>query len=134
MPGRYAFGPGLLRIWFEGETSLRAVAALLDAALSDPACPPRPVVLNDMRGSTSLGKRSGPEMREAVGLFEARRDLLGNRFAILTSSPLQFGMMRIAGAYSENVGFELEIFEHESPALEWLGVALDPGPLTEGLE
>lgn len=123
MPGQYSFKSPLLRLSFEGKTSLSALEVLLEKALSDPSCPTRPVVLADMRRSTSIPERTGDEMRQAVDLFNARRDRLGEKFAILTQTAVQYGMMQIAGAYSDNRDLELRIFEHEAAAIEWLGIS-----------
>ena len=120
MPGRYSFESRVLRLSFEGETSLVALEALLDRALSSPTCPPKPFVLSDLRRSTSVGRLPGSEMREAVRLFAERHERLGGKFAAVTQAGLQFGVMRMASAYSEAAGLELRVFETEEPALEWL--------------
>ncbi len=120
MPGRYFFESGLLRLTFEGETPLSAVEGLLDEALSDPACPPRPCILSDLRGSTSVSRLSGQEMRQAVDVFAARREQLGGKFAVVTQSGVQYGVMRMGSAYSELADLELRVFESEATALDWL--------------
>ena len=120
MPGRYFFESGLLRLTFEGETPLSAVEGLLDEALSDPACPPRPYILSDLRGSTSVSRLSGDEMKQAVDVFAARREQLGGKSAVVTQAGVQFGVMRMGSAYSEFADLELRVFESEATALEWL--------------
>ena len=120
MPGRYFFESGLLRFVFEGETSLSAMEALLEEALSDPACPPRPFLLSDLRGSTSVSRLSNEEMREAVGVFAARREQLGEKCAVVAQAGVQYGVMRMGGAYSDFANLEMRVFESEAAALEWL--------------
>ena len=120
MPGRYYFESRVLRLSFEGETSLVALEALLDQALSSPICPPKPLVLSDLRRSTSIGRLAGSGVREAVRLFAERHERLAGKFAVVTQAGVQFGVMRMASAYSETAGLELRVFQTEEPALEWL--------------
>lgn len=122
MPIKYSFGPGLLRLSFEGENQIAVADAILDEALSDPSCPDRPVVLLDFRRSISVSGRSSGEVREGVSLFLSRREQFTNRFAIVTQSQLQFGLMRMASAYSDTPGTEVRVFQDEAPALVWLGI------------
>ena len=59
-------------------------------------------------------------MRRAVDVFAARREQLGGKSAVVTQSEVQYGVMRMAGAYSEIADLELRVFESEATALEWL--------------
>ena len=120
MPGRYSFESRVLRLSFEGETSVVALEALLDYALSSPECPPKPLILSDLRRSTSVERLRDWEVREGVGLFAERHERLGGKFAVVTQAGVQFGVMRMAGAYSDIAGLGLRVFETEEPALEWL--------------
>jgi len=120
MPGRYSFETGMLRLSFEGDTSLSALGALLDEALADPECPTTPGVLVDLRQSTSIGQRSGDEMRTGAGLFQERADRLSGRMSVITHAGVQYGVMRMAGAYADGMGVEVGVFETESAAVEWL--------------
>ena len=120
MAGHYAFEGAVLRLTFEGVTPIEDLERLLDAALDDPSCPPRPFVLSDMTESTSVETRTGQEMKDAVGIFHARADRFAGKFAIVTASAIQYGVMRIAGAYSARAGMDLGVFRSEAEALEWL--------------
>ena len=119
MPGRYSFDSHVLRLSFEGD-SLVALEALLDQALSSPLCPPKPMVLSDLRRSTSLGALSGSGIQQAVRLFADRLERLGGKCAIVTQPGVQFGVMRMATVYAEERGLQLNVFEAEESALEWL--------------
>ena len=120
MPGRYYFESNMLRLSFDGDTSLSALGALLDEALSDPECPTAPSILVDLRQSTSIGRRSGAEIREGASLFKARADRLSGKVSIITHAGVQYGVMRMAGAYADGTGIEVGVFETEFEAIEWL--------------
>lgn len=60
-------------------------------------------------------------MRQGAALFQARADRLSGRISIVTHAGLQYGVMRMAGAYSEDMGLEVAVFEKEADALAWLG-------------
>ena len=118
MPGRYSFESRVLRLSFEGETSLVALEALLDRALSSPACPPKPLILSDLRRSTSIGRLGGSGVIDGVRLFAERHERLAGKFAAITQAGAPFGVMRMAGAYSNIAGLELRVFETEGSSLE----------------
>ena len=120
MPGQFSFEAQILRLSFRGETSLEALAELLDRALADPKCPPRPLVLSDLRGSTSIKRRPSDEMKTAVALFSERGAKLADRFAVVALGGVQYGVMRTASAYSEHEGMEVRIFEDDDAAKDWL--------------
>ncbi len=120
MPGRYYIESQVLRLAFDGDTPLQDIAKLLDTALDDPTCPSRPNLLSDLRQSTSVRVRSNEEMKEAVELFVRRGDKLGTRLAVLVQPGLQYGMMRMAEAYSNLKGMQLGVFEDEPAALQWV--------------
>ena len=130
MPGRYSFQSRVLRLSFEGETSLDALEALLDHALSNPLCPPKPLILSDVRRSTSVRGLAGSGVRKGVRLFAERHERLGGKFAIVTQPGVQYGVMRMASVYSEDAGLELRVFETEEPALEWLLAGCDVAPVS----
>jgi len=121
MPGSYRFYGEILVMTFEGETSVAQVEELVTTALLDPMCPVRPNVLSDLRASTSIAARPWSELQAAVGIFGGRRSQLGARYALLTESGVQFGVMRMAEALAEYVGMETMVFTDEPSAIAWLG-------------
>jgi len=120
VPGSYSIEGDILRLTFVGDTEMDEVEAVVDAALADPTLPPMPYVLTDMRGSTSVTKRTQDEMRRGADIFASRGERLENKHAVLATDPTRYGMMRMASAFAESAGLEVRVFTEEADALEWL--------------
>ncbi len=121
MPGRYTFDGALLRLTFEDETPLDDVRQLMDDALADPICSPRPNLLVDMRGSTSFAKLSAEGVRRGAAIFAERHEELGARFAVVTATPVQYGLMRMDEATADFGDLEIQIFGDIEEAMRWAG-------------
>ena len=127
MAVEYSFGPRLIHLSFHGETSVSTLERVLDEALDDPACPPLPEIVVDIRHSTSVGERSSDELRSGARLFAARQDRLGRRSAVIAEPGFQFGLMRMTGSYAEGSGRQVGVFSSEGEALAWLLGGEDEG-------
>lgn len=111
---------------FEGEIlrlegyGLYPMEVFLDAfqrGLDDPACPDRVCVLSDSSRADVV--RTPAEMRD-VARFLGERSGRVVAVAVVVRRDIQFGLARIASAYSEGHGVTVEAFREEGPALAWL--------------
>ena len=124
MPVRYAFAGKLFRINLEGHYSPQEMMEALDAGLTDPLFPDGARFLLDVRESEELAQRPAGQIRTIAKFFAERAARMGNRCAILTGSPVQYGLARVGGASIESLGVDVEVFSSFDEALVWLG--LDP--------
>lgn len=117
----------LFRVDFVGRYSPEEVLETFDAAFANPAFPQEALFLMDLRHSDSVGDRSVAAIRELVDRLGARAAGWSERFAIVVSEPVQFGVMRMASVFAESHGIEVQIFEELREALSWLDPSGAPG-------
>lgn len=125
MPATYTIHNSLLRICLHGTTSPSEVARCIVAAFSDPDCPDPVALLIDAAASTSLAGRSPDQIRYAVRFLGPHAERIGRRCAMLVSSDVDLGQVRLGGAYAGSFGVETRGFRSEAAALKWLGVEVD---------
>lgn len=102
---------------FEGEVTLLGAAALLEAALADPAMDPGFDGLVDLRAAQL--KLSYEDVRQiAHGLTHDPRASRG-RWAFVVSSSLSHGIVRMLEALSDDT-ITVQIFRDHDEALAWL--------------
>jgi len=99
----------------------------ISAAVSDPKFQPGTSLLLDVRRCTD--NPSAGEFRDwAARLAARRRSGLASRCALVIGpQTLQFGLARMAAAYLDLQGMELEIFQNLEAAFAWLS----PGQASE---
>lgn len=101
----------------EGEVTLPGMAALVQAALADPAMAPDLDGLVDLTAAQI--KLSYEDVRElAHGLRNDHRASRGY-WAFVVSSSLSHGIVRMFEALSDDA-ITVQIFRDRAPALEWL--------------
>jgi hypothetical protein len=121
----YAFDDGVLTVDTRGRYTVDAYLALMDRALSDPACPRRVCVLVDS-SHTGVVRRPD-EMRQVadhLAGFSGRITAL----AVLAPRDVHFGLTRIAAARGEAQGLLIEAFRDRNEALAWLGACAQEHP------
>jgi hypothetical protein len=111
---------GVLVLVFQGETSDAEIENLLDR-LATAAAPPRPWhLLLDVRGSSSLSRRSPERIRALVEIMERRGEAYAWRLAVLVGEDVQFGLTRMASAFADPHQLDIRAFRDEQEARSWL--------------
>ena len=117
---KYKFDGNLLLMTLHGVCPVEDFIDTFDKALIDPAFPKNARFLLDVSASISLADRSVDELRQVVDHFGPRAGRVGRRCALVAQSPVHFGLMRIAVAFSELHGVTANVFRTVEDAVEWL--------------
>jgi hypothetical protein len=91
-------------------------------ALEDPRFPDSAAFLLDVTRSESLSTRPTDDLRSITEFMGRRAGKIGKRCAILATTDLHYGLMRMAGVFAEEYGVEVKVFRRLEEALDWLGV------------
>ena len=127
MPVDWEIRDSILIITVIGHGDHEPIGAIAEA-INDPEFRPGISLLFDMRLSTD--SPTGNKSRERVALLTPLREKgISSRCAIVVG-PLahQYGLARMAGAYADLKGWQLQIFTDKDEALGWLTVASDLEP------
>lgn len=126
MPVSYRIDDDLFEMTLVGIYALEELAETVERALADPAFPPNPRFIFDVSRSESLAQRSTDEIRRAVDFFGRHRGRFGGRCVILASTPVQYGLSRMASLLAELESLEFHVTDDRDEGLMWLaqGVAL----------
>ena len=122
MPVEYSFNVRLFRLECTGIYTVEDVKHAFVSALDDPGFPTDAALLVDDANTKSLRTVPSNKIRDVVACFGLRAGRFANRYAIVASSDLYHGLVKIAAAFSEALNIETGIFRTESEALAWLGV------------
>jgi hypothetical protein len=115
----YSCNGETLRIVGEGEYTAEDFMELIRAAIADPSSAPGMPVLMDLRRSEA--QRTTDELVSMVDFFGSLRDpSLPLRCAVVATSDLRFGLSRMASAYLERYGVDLQVFRDIASAEYWL--------------
>ncbi|NUO65304.1 MAG: hypothetical protein HOQ11_03255 [Gemmatimonadaceae bacterium] len=121
MPVAYDFTNGVLRLTTEGASAPADVAAAMDAAIADDACPALRGLLLDARGSTTAARRSSLEIRAIAENVASQADRFGGRLALLAQTDVVYGLMRMGEVWVQAGGrVRSRVFRDEGEALAWL--------------
>jgi hypothetical protein len=120
MPLRYSFDEAIAVIHMSGEYSTVELRDAVLRALSDPACPPKPGLLCDLRGSESIKGRNADDVQGMARFLASLRSRLGGRVAMLVDSNVAFGMMRLGASAIPEEGLKGQIFRELPAARAWL--------------
>jgi hypothetical protein len=103
-----------------GDYSAAALRELVAHALHEDACPPNPVLLFDLRESLAIAQRSASDIQD-VARFLAAIDRQPNlRVAMVVSTDLAFGLMRMGSVFAAQAGAVPGVFRDIEPARAWL--------------
>lgn len=119
MPVSYAFRGDVLELRASGTYAPDEVAQAFDRALADPARPTLRALLYDVRDSSVVGGRSTPEVRKAVAFFESLGPHVGQRVALLATSDIAYGVMRMVAAWAEARNIDAAVFRDAGEAFAW---------------
>jgi len=97
----------------------------LEAALADPLFPADARFLLDVRESEELAQRPAEQIRTIAEFFAVRAGRVGKCCAILTGSPVQYGLARLGASACEALGVKVGVFSSADEALIWLGLDAD---------
>ena len=121
MPVAYDFTEGVLRLTMQGASSPADVTAMIDAALRDERRPALRGLLLDARESTTAAKRSSAQIRGLAEEVERRGAEFGGRLALLATSDIVYGLMRMGEVWVQASGkVQSRVFRDEEEALAWL--------------
>jgi len=116
---RYRFEGDFLFTTIDGETNYEAVKSYLDTLLVDPKFRPGMPGLIDCRGVKSLF--SIHDLRQTAADTKRRPELqVPARAAVLASSNLIFGLLRMFEVFNEGNPSEIRVFRKPEEAMAWL--------------
>ncbi len=92
-------------------------------SLDDPASPPKPMMLFDLRESTAIQKRSANEVKEMARFLASIGHRFAHRAALVASTDVAFGLMRLGSSLVADGGPTPGVFRDVEAARAWL---LDP--------
>lgn len=119
MPISYRFEDGILRTTIEGETGFEDVKRYLDTLLADPAFVPGMPGLIDCRKVKSLF--SIRDLRRTAADTKDRPAMkVPGRAAVIASSNLIYGLLRMYEVFSEGQATRIRVFRQPEEALAWL--------------
>lgn len=119
MPITYRFESGILRTTIEGATGYDDVKLYLDTLLSDPDFTPGMPGLIDCRKVTSLF--SIRDLRRTAADTRERPEMrVPGRAAVLASSNLIYGLLRMYEVFSEGQATRIRVFRGPEEAMAWL--------------
>jgi hypothetical protein len=116
----------LLTFRLEGEWQTEVAFPQIAAAFAQLKPGDRYDILSDHRG---VSQPATPE--EVKGIFELLKKngqaFMGQRAAIVVSSPASYGMMRMLSAHSDQIGFDVQVFWSPEEAIRFLRPMRDAG-------
>jgi hypothetical protein len=119
LPITYRFENGILYTTIEGETRFEDVKGYLDTLLSDPGFTPGMPGLIDCRKVRSLFSIKDLR-RTAADTSERPQMRVPGRAAVLASSNLIYGLLRMYEVFSEGQATKIRVFRQPEEALAWL--------------
>jgi hypothetical protein len=119
MPVSYAFRGDVLELRASGTYAPGEVAQAFERALADPDRPVLRALLYDVRESSVVGGRSTPEVRQAVAFFESLGQQVGQRVALLATTDVAYGVMRMVAAWAEARDIDASVFRDADEAFAW---------------
>ncbi len=121
MPVRYTLSGNLFRMDLEGAYTPQDIFHAFEAALNDPSFPKGARFLFDVRRSAELATREAEKIKEVAEFFAARSESVGNRCAIVATSPVHIGLSRMGATFAGLQGAQVRVFSSEEDAIAWLG-------------
>lgn len=120
MPVSYSFDGRIVVMRMDGDYTTADLKAGVLEALDDARCPTDAVLMFDLRESTSIKGRSPAEVQDMASFLAGQRDRFSKRVAMVTSSDVAYGLMRIGAVYVERGGVTPEVFRDLEEAKTWL--------------
>lgn len=127
MPVSYRIDADLRRV-IATVTGIVTIEEMLDALLAvtdDPTYEPGFDIYSDHREiEQSLG--TGQVMQLAGHLERLAAKVAGARWAIVTTAPASYGMMRLFSVHAEQIPMSVSVFRETAEAEEWLAPQSTP--------
>ena len=124
MPVSYTFEDRIVVLRAEGRYPAAELRTAARAAFSDPEGPAAvglfDGLLIDARGSLSLRERSWAELRHTAHMLAPLVNHFGSRIAMVATSDLDYGLLRVAAVTLEGDGADAAVFRDVDAAREWL--------------
>ena len=120
MPVSHSFRDRIVVMRMEGNYTTADLRQEIEGALDDPERPRLIGMLFDVSRSTALADRTAAEVN-AMGHFLAERSAaFGRRLALVASSDVAYGLMRMGAVATESDGVETRVFRDSESAEQWL--------------
>ena len=119
MPVLYAFRGEVLELRAIGSYAPAEVTTAFRLALADPARPRLRALLYDVRESQEVAMRTTPDVREAVAFFSTLGNEVGQRAALLASTDVAYGVMRMVAGWAGGCGIDADVFRDPEEAYAW---------------
>ena len=119
MPITYRFEGGFIFTSIEGETGYADVKAYMDQLVRDPSFTPGMSGVVDCRRVTS--RFSITDLRRTAADVKSRPQMqVPSRAAVLASSNLVYGLLRMYEVFSDGDPVEIRVFRRPEDAMAWL--------------
>jgi hypothetical protein len=123
MPVTYDFDGSILVMRMAGEYLLVEVRVALSAALDEAESRIVTGLLLDLSESESIATRSLGDITSIVGFLAYHAHAYGRRTALVASTDVAYGVLRLADVDFEAGGVETRLFRSHDDGLSWLKTA-----------
>jgi len=124
MPVSHDFPGQTIVLRLAGSYTTADVRAGLLAAVTDARAPHTAQgLIFDVRDSQALATRSAADVRAMARFLASHADQFRRRVALVASSDVAFGLMRLGAVALEQQGVEAHVFRDAADASAWLGSA-----------
>ena len=120
MPVSYVFDGRLLALRMIGAYVPADIRAALAMALRDPRAPDIQGMLFDVSESESIARRTPQEVRAMAAFLAHNAPAFGGRLALVATTDVGYGLMRIGGADVDSAGVSVRTFRSVDEAIVWL--------------
>lgn len=114
----YSIGKNYIRFSYPGGDGFQRINDDFNDLASNPKITNRMNVLVDLRSLPTTPKSE--DMKKLAGRLDALNEKLGPKVSFVVKNSMEFGMIRVFGAYADLHGFKINIFETEETAISWL--------------
>ncbi|MDB4898208.1 MAG: hypothetical protein JWN53_16 [Gemmatimonadetes bacterium] len=106
-----------------GEYQRNELHVTLERAFDRMRARPAPGFLIDVSESAAIRRRSAAEVCDTFRFIGSNRQLFGGRLALVATSDLGFGLMRMGLARAFEYGLDGQAFRDYDKAMAWLSAA-----------
>lgn len=116
----YAFESRIALVHLAGTYSTADLRETVQALLTDPACPEKPLLLLDLTASDVIQNRSGGDVQEVARALQLIAPRLGDKLAMVAGSEAAYGLLRLGSVYAAQSGVKPAVFRDLASARGWL--------------
>lgn len=125
MPVTYYFDGNILVMRMAGEYLLVEIRIALSAALDEAESRIVTGLLLDLSDSQSIATRSLGDITSIVGFLAYHAQSYGRRAALVASTDVAYGVLRLTDVDFESAGVDSRLFRSVEDGLSWLRAARD---------